>query len=73
VEGQETVVYAQNDVIAKAKAEIELLQSDVDYLKSKTANLEDIVSDVIARNCLLMKPIQSAVEAGESHSADAVA
>ncbi len=53
--------------------QIEQMQSEIDCLKSKVANLEETVSDVIARNCLLMKPVQPVIEAGESHSADAVA
>jgi len=69
----QVVEFTPMDVTQKAQAEIESLQVEVDYLKGKVANLEEIVSDVIARNCLLMKPLEPVVEAGESHSADAVA
>lgn len=45
---------------------------EIDCLKSKLANLEEVVADLIARNCLLMKPVEPVIEAGQSHSADAV-
>ena len=69
----QVVEFTPMGVTQKAQAEIEALQIEVDSLKGKVASLEDIVSDVIARNCLLMKPLEPVVEAGESHSADAVA
>lgn len=72
-ENGQGAAFTPMDVTQKAQAEIESLQVEVDYLKSKVANLENMVSDVIARNCLLMKPVQPIIEAGESRSADTAA
>lgn len=53
-----------NDSLVSNIRATNALQARVDWL-------EDTLSDVIARNCLLMKPLQApTVEAGESHSAD---
>ena len=67
VEQPEPVPVVDNDTLEQR---VHALEYSVLEQSEKITHLESILADVIARNCLLMKPLSTpTVEAGESHSA----